>query len=402
MASRMPLDGIRVVDLTRALAGPSCTRRLGDFGAEIIKVEEPGTGDMTRVLAGPRIGDTCSYFHCVNRNKKSITLNLKHDLAKKAILDLAAVSDVVVENFRPKVCDRLGIGYENLKKVNPRIIYCSISGYGSEGPKAMGPAYDPVIQAFSGNMSVTGVEGGPPCLSGIPMTDMLGGTTAVYAILAALFHRERTGEGGRVDTSLADNLIDWLVYLGQFYLVNGQIPGPVGSGHPTNFHRAFKCSDDKWLQISAVAQRDWERLCAVLTKNPGYENLATDPRFDTFQKRVDNRPILWPHLDALFVTKTREEWLHKLQEGDIACGPVNNVAEALADPQTLFRKMVVEVDHPHWGKYKTLGMPVKMTQMPEERFDSPPLLGEHNREVLEGVLGYSSDYVANLAKENAI
>jgi len=338
----------------------------------------------------------------VNRNKKSITLNLKHDLAKKAILDLAAVSDVVVENFRPKVCDRLGIGYENLKKVNPRIIYCSISGYGSEGPKAMGPAYDPVIQAFSGNMSVTGVEGGPPCLSGIPMTDMLGGTTAVYAILAALFHRERTGEGGRVDTSLADNLIDWLVYLGQFYLVNGQIPGPVGSGHPTNFHRAFKCSDDKWLQISAVAQRDWERLCAVLTKNPGYENLATDPRFDTFQKRVDNRPILWPHLDALFVTKTREEWLHKLQEGDIACGPVNNVAEALADPQTLFRKMVVEVDHPHWGKYKTLGMPVKMTQMPEERFDSPPLLGEHNREVLEGVLGYSSDYVANLAKENAI
>ena len=402
MANRMPLEGIRVVDLTRALAGPSCTRRLGDFGAEVVKIEEPGTGDMTRVLAGPRIGDTCAYFHCVNRNKKSVTLNLKHDLAKKVVFDLVAVSDVVVENFRPKVCDRLGIGYEDLKKVNPRIIYCSIAGYGSEGPKALGPAYDPVIQAFSGNMSVTGVEGGPPCLSGIPIVDMLGGTTAVYAILAALFHRERTGEGGRVDTSLADNLIDWLVYLGQFYLVDGRIPGPVGSGHPTNFHRAFKCRDDKWLQISAVAQRDWERLCAVLARNPGYETLSTDPRFDTFQKRVENRPIMWPYLDALFITKTREEWLHELQEGDIACGPVNNVAEALTDPQTVFRKMVVDVDHPQWGRYKTLGMPVKMTQMPEERFEAPPLLGEHNREVLEGLLGYSSDYVDNLVKENAI
>jgi len=402
MGTRLPLEGIRVVDLTRALAGPSCTRRLGDFGAEIIKIEEPGTGDMTRILAGPRIGDTCSYFHCVNRNKKSVTLNLKHGLAKKAVLDLVAVSDVVVENFRPKVCDRLGIGYDVMKGINPRIIYCSISGFGHEGPKAMGPAYDPVIQAFSGNMSVTGVEGGPPCLSGIPIVDMLGGTTAVYAILAALFHRERTGEGGRIDTSLADNLIDWLVYLGQFYLVDGRIAGPVGSGHPTNFHRAFKCKDGKWLQVSAVAQRDWERLTAVLARNPGYESLPTDPRFDTFQKRVDNRPTMWPYLDALFATKDRVVWLGELSEGDIACGPVNDVAEALNDPQTLFRRMVVEVDHPQWGAYRTLGMPVKMTQIPEERFDPPPMLGEHNRDVLEGLLGYSSEYVDTLGKEKAI
>ena len=402
MATGMPLEGIRVVDLTRALAGPSCTRRLGDFGADIIKIEEPGTGDMTRVLAGPRIGDTCSYFHCINRNKRSITLNLKLDSARRVVYDLVAVSDVVVENFRPKVCDRLGIGYDALKKVNPRIIYCSISGYGQEGPKAMGPAYDPVIQAFSGNMSVTGTEGGPPCLSGVPIVDMLGGATAVYAILAALLHRERTGEGGRIDTSLADNLIDWLVYLGQFHLVDGRIPGPVGSGHPTNFHRAFTCRDGKWLQISAVAQRDWERLTAVLARNPGYETLPTDTRFDTFQKRVDNRPIMWPYLDALFVTKDRADWLRELEEGDIACGPVNNVAEALSDPQTLARRMVVEVDQPHWGKYKTLGMPVKMTQIPEERFDPPPVLGEHNREILEGLLGYSSQYVDSLVKENAI
>ena len=402
MATGMPLEGIRVVDFTRALAGPSCTRRLGDFGADIIKIEEPGTGDMTRVLAGPRIGDTCSYFHCINRNKRSITLNLKLDSARRVVYDLVAVSDVVVENFRPKVCDRLDIGYDALKKVNPRIIYCSISGYGQEGPKAMGPAYDPVIQAFSGNMSVTGTEGGPPCLSGVPIVDMLGGATAVYAILAALLHRERTGEGGRIDTSLADNLIDWLVYLGQFHLVDGRIPGPVGSGHPTNFHRAFTCRDGKWLQISAVAQRDWERLTAVLARNPGYESLPTDTRFDTFQKRVDNRPIMWPYLDALFLTKDRADWLRELEEGDIACGPVNNVAEALSDPQTLARRMVVEVDQPHWGKYKTLGMPVKMTQIPEERFDPPPVLGEHNREILEGLLGYSSQYVDSLVKENAI
>lgn len=402
MAGKMPLEGIRVIDLTRALAGPSCTRRLGDFGAEIIKVEEPGSGDMIRHLAGPKIGDTCSYFHVVNRNKKGITLNLKHDSAKKVIYELAKVSDVVVENFRPKVVDRLGVGYDTLKQINPTIIYCSVSGYGQEGPKAKAPAYDAVIQAVTGEMSVTGVEGGPPCLSGVPIVDMLGGTTAVYAILAALFHRERTGEGGRIDISLADNITDWLVYLGQFYLVDGSIPGPVGSGHPTNFHRAFECQDGRWLQVSAVGQTDWERLAKVLARNPRYEDLPTDSRFDTFQKRLEGRPILWPLLDKLFLTKSREEWLKELQEGDVPCGPVNNVAEALADPQTEFRRMVVEVDQPHWGKYKTTGMPVKMTQLQEERFEPPPRLGEHNEEVLQGLLGYSADEVENLRRQGAI
>ena len=395
--SHMPLDGIRVLDLTQLLAGPFCTRRLGDLGAEVIKIERPGRGDPTRYLAGPKIRDTCAYFIIVNRNKKGITLNLRHEKGREAFYDMVKVSHVVVDNYRAGVTKRLKVDYETLKQINPKIICCSISGYGHEGPYAERPSFDPISQALSGSMSITGPEGGEtPCLTGLPLGDCLGGTYATVAILAALLDCERHGEGGFIDIALTDNLIDFMVYIAQFYLTGGLVPGPVGSGHPTNFHRAFKCKDGKWIQISAPTQDMWERLCKVLEKNPGYENIAVDERFDTVEKRVSNRPIMWPYLDNLFATKTCEEWCKEMQEGDMPHAPVHNVAEALNDPQLLFRNMGLELDQPYWGKYRTTGMPLKMSQIKQERYDPPPRLGEHTQEILCELLGYSVEKVQEL------
>jgi len=399
---RMPLEGIRVIELGQMLAVPFLTRRMGDLGAEVIKVEPPDTGEITRNLAGPKIKDSCGYYIVLNRNKKGITLNLRHPLAREVIYKLAKVSDVVVENFRAKTVDKWGIGYDALKKVNPKIIYCSISGFGQEGPYSQRPAYDQTVQAQAGWMSITGIKGQEPCLVGVAVGDMIIASTALYSILAALRYRDRTGEGGYIDLSIADNLIDWLVYVGQFYLLAGSIPDPVGSGHPTNFHKAFKCKDDKWIEVNAVTVAMWDRLAKVLAKNPGYEGLPTDTRFDTLQKRIDNRPIMWPYLSEVFMTKNRDEWLKELVEGDVPCAPVNNIAEAFEDPQINFRKMVVEVDSPYWGKYRTTGMPIKMTQLKQERFEPPPRLGEHNEEILQGMLGYSKEEIENFKKEGVI
>lgn len=399
----MPLEGIRVVDLTRALAGPFCTRRLGDLGAEVIKIEMVGTGDHTRIAAGAKIQDTCAYFIIMNRNKKSITLNLRDERGKQILYDLVKSSDVVIDNYRAGVTKRLKIDYDTLKQINPKIICCSISGFGQKGPYSDRPSFDPIAQALSGTMSITGPEGGDiSCLSGLPIGDCLGGTQAVVAILSALVHRERHGEGGFIDIALTDNLVDFLVYIAQFYFVDGSVPGPVGSGHPTNFHRAFKCKDGKWIQISSPNQVMWERLCKVIEKIPGYENIATDDRFGTVHKRLSNRPILWAYLDKLFLTKTREEWVKEMLEGDMPHAPICNVAEALNDPQLLSRNMVVEVDQPYWGKYKTLGMPIKMTQIKQERYDPPPRLGEHTEEVLRQLLGYSDEQIAALREDKVI
>ncbi len=399
----MPLEGIRVVDLTRFLAGPFCTRRLGDLGAEVIKIEEIDGGDSSRYLAGPKIQDTSSYFVIVNRNKKGITLNLRDDRGKQIFYDLVKVSDVVVDNYRAGVTQKAKLDYETLKKINPKIICCSISGFGQTGPYKERPSFDHLAQALSGSMSITGPEGGEaPCVSGLPIGDCLGGSYAALAISSALVHRELHGEGGFIDIALTDNIVDFLVYMGQFYFLDGRIPGPICSGHPTNFHRAFRRKDGNWMQISCPPQDMWERLCKVLEKIPGFENIARDDRFDTVEKRLRNRPVVWPLLDQLFASKIRAEWAEMMLAGDVPHAPVYDIGEALQDPQTLARKMVVEVDQPFWGKYKTLGMPIKMTQIKKERFDPPPRLGEHNGEILEGFLGYSKEKMAELRAAGVI
>ncbi|MFC2003511.1 CaiB/BaiF CoA transferase family protein [Chloroflexota bacterium] len=399
----MPLEGIRVVDLTRVLAGPFCTRQLGDLGAEVIKIEGVNQGDPTRYFAGTKIRDATGYFVITNRNKKSITLNLRDERGRQVFYDLVKVSDIVVDNYRGGMTKRMKVDYDTLKQLNPKIICCSISGFGQEGPYAQRPAYDHLAQALSGLMSIIGPEDGKvPCITGIPAGDCLGGTYATLAILAALMHRERYGEGGFIDIALTDNLVDLLTLMAQSYFIDGSIPGPVGSGHPTNVHRAFNCKDDRWIQISVPSQDMWERLCKVLEKNPGYESIASDSRFDTVHKRLTNRPILWPYLDKLFATKTRDEWVKEMLEGDVPHAPILNVAEALNDPQLLSRKMVVEVDQPNWGKYKTLGTPFKMTQIEQERYEPPPQLGEHTEEVLGGLLGCSSEKIEQLRTDGVI
>lgn len=399
----MPLQGIRVIDLTRFLAGPFCTRRLGDLGAEVIKIEDVKQGDPSRYFAGPKIQDTCAYFVIVNRNKKGITLNLRDERGKQIFYELVKIADVVVDNYRAGVTKRAQLHYDTLKKFNPKIICCSISGFGQEGPYAGRPSFDHLAQALSGSMSLTGPEGGDvPCVSGPPVGDCLGGTYATVAILSALVHRELHGEGGCIDIALTDNLLDFLVYIGQFYFIDQKIPGFIGSGHPTNIHRAFKCKDGKWIQISTPTQDMWERLCRVLEKKPGYENIACDDRFDTVEKRLTNRPVLWPYLEKIFITKTREQWIHEMLEADAPCAPVYSIGEALSDPQALFRKMVVELDQPFWGKYKTIGMPLKMTQIKRERFDPPPRLGEHNQEIFGSLLGYSKEKIEGLRASGVI
>jgi CoA:oxalate CoA-transferase len=399
----MPLEGIRVVDLTRFLAGPFCTRRLGDLGAEVIKVEEISGGDSSRYLAGPKIQDTSSYFVIVNRNKKGITLNLRDERGKEILYDLAKISDVVVDNYRAGVTKKAKMDYETLKQYNPKIICCSISGFGQAGPYRDRPSFDHLAQALSGSMSLTGPEGGgAPCVSGLPIGDCLGGTYAALAVVSAIVHRELHGEGGFIDIALTDNIVDFLVYLGQFFFLDGKIPGPIGSGHPTNFHRAFRCRDGKWIQISCPSQDMWERLVKVLEKYPGFEGIARDDRFATVEKRLINRPLLWPILDQLFAGKKRREWEQEMLAGDVPHAPVYDIGEAMEDPQTLFRRMVVELEQPFWGKYKTLGMPIKMTQIQKERFDPPPRLGQHNEEILGGLLGYSDEEIGSLRKAGVI
>lgn len=399
----MPLEGIRVVDLSRVLAGPFCTRHLGDLGAEVIKIEGVNQGDPTRYFAGPKIRDATAYFVIINRNKKSVTLNLREERGKQVLYDLVKVSDVVIDNYRGGVTKRMQADYDTLRQFNPKIICCSISGAGQSGPYAQRPFFDHLAQALSGVMSVVGPEGGEtPCMAGLPVGDCVGGTYAALAILAALIHREHHGEGGFIDIALTDNLVDLLTNYAQNYFTDGSIPRPQGSGHPTNVHRAFKCKDGRWIQVSVPSQDLWERLCKVLEKNPGYENIATDDRFDTVDKRLTNRPILWPYLDKLFATKTCDEWSRVMLEGDVPHAPILNVAEALKDPQLLSRKMVIEVDQPYWGKYKTLGTPFKMTQIKQERYIPPPQLGEHNKEVLGELLGYSSEKIEQLRADGVI
>lgn len=252
----MPLEGIRIVDFTRFLAGPFCTRRLGDLGAEVFKIEEPEGGDPSRSLAGPKIQDISSYFVIVNRNKKGIALNLRDERGRQIFYDLVKISDVVVDNYRAGVTKKAKIDYETLKQYNPKSICYSISGFGQFGPNKDRPSFDHLAQALSGSMRITGPEDAKtPCVSGLPIGDCLEGTYAALAITSAIVHRELHGEGGFIDIALTDNIVDFLVYMGQLYFLDGRIPGPIGSGHPTNFHRAFRCKDGKWIpQLADAAE----------------------------------------------------------------------------------------------------------------------------------------------------
>lgn len=378
------LGGIRILDLSRMLAGPYGSMLMADMGAEVIKIEEPNGGDPIRRMGPPFVQGESAYFISINRNKKSVTLDLGTDRGREVFFRLVGVSDVVYDNFRPGVMERLGCDYERLRQRNPRIISCSVSAFGQEGPYRDLPAFDLILQAMGGAMSITGEPGRAPVRMGLPMGDLAGGLFAAYAVAGALYQRERTGQGLRIDLGLLDCQVSLLTYVAQYFFADGHVPGPVGSAHQSVIpYQAFKTQDIS-IVIAVFAEKFWAKLCNVL----GRPDLVEDPRFQTNVLRHRHRDELIRILEEAFASRRGEEWLRALREEGIPAGPINTVDRVLRDPQVLHRRMVVEMDHPVCGKVPTLGIPIKL-DAGEANIRPSPRLGEHTEEILGNLAALS-------------
>ena len=392
------LEGIRVLDLTRALAGPFCTLMLGDNGADVIKIEIPGTGDDTRHWGPPFIQEESAYFLSINRNKRSLTLNLRDPQAKEVFLKLAKDADVVVENFTPGVMERFGLGYDDVKAANPNIIYCSISGFGQAGPYSGRSAYDQIMQGMGGLMSITGEPDGEPQKVGIAVTDIGAGMWSAFAIMAAIHHRHEHGEGQYIDVSMLDAQVAWLTYQAATYFANGEPPKRLGAAHPTLVpYQAFPCQDGKLLNLAVGSERIWERFCEAIER----EDLKNNPEFATNADRVRNRGTLVPMLQEVFNKRPVLEWVDSLNAASVPAGPINDLADVFSDPQVLSREMYQEIPHPTLGTIKQTGLPIKFSRTPGGLDRHPPLLGEHNSEIL-GELGFSEEEIAAMLEKSVI
>jgi len=391
------LEGIRILDLTQMLAGPFGSMLMGDLGAEIIKVEQPA-GDETRTTPPYFYGKDSAYFWSINRNKKSVVIDLKNPEGLKVFYELVAQADVVYDNYRPGVTERLKIDYPNLKKHNPKIICCSVSTFGYTGPYRNRPGYDLIVQAISGGMSITGEPEGNPVRAGIPIGDLMGGALAVHAILAAYIAREKTGKGQRIDVSLMDGQLFLLTYIGQYFLHSGNIPGPIGAGHQSLvIYQSLKTKD---IRIVAVAHQNhhFERFCQVI----GRPEWAKDPRFDSRVGRLENKDTLISMIESVLQTRSGYEWLEKLHEAGVPAAPINTIDRVLSDPQVLAREMIVELEGPTGERVKTIGNPLKMEETPVKQFGRPPRLGENTREVLSTILGYPPQKIDSLAEAGVV
>lgn len=396
----LPLNGITVLDLTHVLAGPFCTQIMGDLGAEVIKIERPGVGDQTRRMPPHFIGEKkqSAYFLAINRNKKSLTLDLKSSEGKEIFYTLTKKADVVINNFTPGTMEKLGLGYETLKKINPGIVWASITGYGQTGPYRDRPTYDIIVQAVGGLMSYTGEPDGPPVRSGIPFGDLGAAGHAIIGILAALLSRSKTGEGRKVDVGMLDVQISLHTYRAKYYLVAGEIPKPVGTGHVSSVPlRAYR-TKDTYIVIEAFMDHFWRNLCRAI----GMESLSDDPRFNSRSKRLENRKEVDRILEEAFLKKTTDEWIEIFDEIEVPSGPINTLDKALADPQVLSRNMIIEIDSPHTGKLKDVGNPIKISGVDKEIFKPPPLLGEHTEMILKNMLRYSTKKIAELKEKDII
>jgi len=393
-----PLDGIRVVDLSRILAGPYCSMLLGDMGAEIIKIESPDHGDDTRGWGPPFIDGESAYFLSINRNKKSLTLNLKAGQGKDILTRLIGLSDVLMENFRPGTLGRLGFGYEQVRAMNPRMVYASISGFGQTGPLAGRPGYDLIAQGEGGIMSVTGFPDGPPTKAGTPIADIVAGIFAAQGILLALYARERTGRGQLVDVSMLDGQVALLTFQAGIYFATGESPGRMGNQHPTIVPYETFRSKDGYINLTIGNTNLWRTFCKAI----GREELSADPRFGTESARVENRNALKPIMDAIVAERTTRQWLELLEKAGVPAGSVNSVAEICEHPQIQAREMVVEVPHPTLGSIKVSGVPIKLSDTPGAVSTAPPLLGQHTGEILESLLGYNLKEVEELRKAGVV
>jgi CoA:oxalate CoA-transferase len=397
------LAGIRVVDLSHVLAAPTCTMFLADLGAEVIHVE-PLHGDDAREF-GPFAGsggkNNSGYFISLNRNKKSLALDLKQAKGKKILTDLIKVSDVVVENFRPNTMRKLGFGWEELQAINPRVIYASISGFGQDSLPGYDtrPSYDMVAQGYSGLMSITGPEGGPPCRVGSSVGDIFAGHQAAIGVLAALLHREKTGRGQHFDGAMIDGLFTVLENAVVRFTINGEIPKPLGSAHPTIVpFQSFPTKDDSHVIIALGNDTLWKSFCRLI----GREDLAEHAQFATNPLRTQHRKELEQVLIPEFRKRSRAEWLELLGKANLPHSPANNVKEICEDPHIAYRKMLVEVDQPRVGKMRIVGSPIRLSETPGEVYAPAPLLGQHSEEVLRTILGYSAEDIRALKDEKVI
>ncbi|MFL5658778.1 MAG: CaiB/BaiF CoA transferase family protein [Ktedonobacteraceae bacterium] len=372
------LSDVVVIDLSRVLAGPYCTMMLGDMGATVIKVEQPGKGDDTRHFGPPYVAGESAYYLGLNRNKRSITMDFNDPQHKKRLLELVNTATVLVENFRPGALERQGLGYETLRAMNPGLIYCSISGYGHDGPYAMRPGYDFVAQAESGIMSVTGDIEGEPQRVGSPVADISAGMFACMSILAALHVREKTGKGQRIDISLLEAAVSLLGNVSSNYLISGEEAVRYGNGHPNIVpYQAFR-TQDGYIVVSCGNDRIYQIFCHLLER----EDLATDPRFATNPQRVRNRKELVPILQEVFLQRKTDDWLTELRTAGIPCGPINTVSQVFSDPQLQARGIVWECEHPTAGTIKLSGSPIRLSETPTRLYKAPPLLGEDNDTLL--------------------
>jgi crotonobetainyl-CoA:carnitine CoA-transferase CaiB-like acyl-CoA transferase len=393
-----PLAGIRVLDLTRALAGPYCTMMLGDMGAEVIKVESPDGGDDSRAWAPPFIGKESAYYLSCNKNKKSMTLNLRSEAAKKVLTDLIKVSDVVVENFRPGVMKKMGFPYETLKSINPRVIFCSITGFGTKGPDAQKPGFDLIAQGMSGFMSFTGEVGGGPIKVGVAIADINSGMFAAYGILTALYYRERTGEGQMVETSLFETMVAQLTFQAGRFFATGVPPKPEGNRHPLIAPYESLACQDGFINVAAGNDNLFANTCEAI----GLPDLVKDPRFLNNGIRVKNREALITLMEGKTKTFKVKDLQEKLDEQGVPNGPIWSLDQTLTSEQAYALEMVKEIDHPTCGKIKITGVPVKLSRTPGAVELSPPTLGQHTEEILTGVLGYPKGDVERLRKEKVI
>lgn len=393
----LPLEGIKVLDVSQIMAGPYCTMVLGDMGAEVIKVEKANGGDDSRQM-GPYVNEESTCFAQINRNKKSISLNLKSESGREIFYRLAREADVVVENYRPGVTRSLGIDYESLKQLNPGIIYCSISGYGQTGPYHHKGGFDLVAQGLSGLMSMTGEPGRRPLKTGVAVYDIGAGITAIYSILAAYIHRQKTGEGQHLDVSIAECGLPWFTWEAAAYFSEGRVPSATGWRHRVSAPYQAMRVRDGYMMLGCANQRTWERFCTEVIERP---DLMDDARFLTNQDRGANVEVLEEVLEGILADHDRAFWLQRCDQAGVPAGPINDFDQAMHDEHYLARGMVQEMDHPVMGRMKTIGFPTKFSATPLEIRMPAPLLAQHTDEVLQD-LGMSSAEIDALRRQGVV
>jgi formyl-CoA transferase/CoA:oxalate CoA-transferase len=391
-----PLEGLFVLDLSKTLAGPFCTMNLGDLGADVIKVEEPTIGDETRQWA-PYWDDYACFYLSVNRNKRDIAVNLKDPKGVEVVKKLTEKADVVIESFRTGTTEKMGLGYEDVKAINPNVIYCSISGFGRTGPLSKKGGYDLMVQAYSGLMSTTGEQGRTPVRIGFSLVDIVCGWVAYAGIMTALYHKEKTGKGQYVEASLLEGMVSASCYHIVNYLGTGNIPTMLGQGHPSLAPYQMFPSKDGRVMLGAANDGLWNKFCEVT----GRKDLAEDPRFKTNLDRVENRDELIPLLEDYFQTKTTKEWVDLLEGAKIPNSPVNNIQDLVNDEQVEFREMITDVPHPKIKGLRAAACPIRMSEGPSSIRRHPPETGEHTEEVLLE-LGYANDDIASLVESGAV